>query len=432
MPANRTFEVKALSRVEGEGALHVRLKDNQVEHVELKIYEPPRFFEGFLRGREVREVPDIVARICGICPVAYQMSACHALEKALGIDVAPETRALRRLLYCGEWIESHALHVYLLHAPDFLGYESGISMAADHRDVVERGLRLKRIGNTLLEVLGGRAVHPVNVAVGGFYKAPRTSELRALLPDLEWGLQASIDTLQFVAGFEFPELNVDYESVSLRSEEEYPMNSGRIVSSRGLEIDVTEFEQNFREQHVPHSTALHCVRLPEETDYLLGPLARVNLCFEQLPPVARREAERCGIAWPSQNNFHSIAARAIELIVAYEEAIRIIDNYNGPPTPSRIDIRPGPGEGCHATEAPRGLLYHRYRIGDDGLIAEARIVPPTSQNQGQIEADLRSFLPAVVHLDDQTATRRCEHLIRNYDPCISCATHFLKLTLDRK
>lgn len=432
MPANRTFEVKALSRVEGEGALYVRLDGDTVEHVELNIYEPPRFFESFLRGREIREVPDITARICGICPVAYQMSSCHALEKALGIEVTPEIRALRRLLYCGEWIESHALHIYLLHAPDFLGYESGISLAVDHKDVVERGLRMKKIGNELLEVLGGRAIHPINVAVGGFYRAPRPSQLQALLPNLEWGLQASIETLELVSKFDFPDLEVDYEFVSIQDADEYPMNHGRVISSGGLDIPVEQYEQHFREQHMPQSTALHSVLLPEERNYLVGPLARVNLCFDQLTPLARQHAESCGLSWPSRNNFQSIAARAIEVILAYEEAIRIVKEYHAAPAPSRIEFEPAPGEGCHATEAPRGLLYHRYRVGDDGLIAEAKIVPPTSQNQGQIEDDLRRFVPMVTSLDDETATRRCEHLIRNYDPCISCATHFLKLRIDRK
>jgi coenzyme F420-reducing hydrogenase alpha subunit len=431
MPANRTFEVKTLSRVEGEGRLYVKVAGDRVEHVELNIYEPPRFFESFLRGREVREVPDITARICGICPVAYQMSSCHALERALGLEVTPEIRALRRLLYCGEWIESHALHIYLLHAPDFLGYESGISLAADHREVVERGLRMKKIGNELLEVLGGRAIHPINVAVGGFYRAPRASELKKLLPDLEWGLEASIETLKFVAGFDFPDFDVDYEFVSIKHDDEYPMNHGRIVSSGGLDIAMDEYEQHFEERHMPQSTALHSVMLPEEKNYLVGPLARINLCFDQLPPTARREAESCGIAWPIRNNFQSIAARSVELICAYEEAIRIVRDYNAPPAESRVPYEPRAGEGCHATEAPRGLLYHRYRIGDDGLIAEARIIPPTSQNQGQIEDDLRNYVPTIVQLDDLSATRKCEHLIRNYDPCISCATHFLKLTIDR-
>jgi len=431
MPANRTFEVKALSRVEGEGALYIKLDGGRVERVELNIYEPPRFFEAFLRGREVREVPDIAARICGICPVAYQMSASHALEKALGLEITPEIRRLRRLLYCAEWIESHALHVYLLHAPDFLGYESGLSLAADHRDAVEAGLRLKKIGNDLLGILGGRAIHPINPTVGGFFGAPKKRTLRALLPDLEWALQASIDTLRLVSSFDFPDLDADYEMVCLKHPEEYPLNEGRIVSSGGLDIPMEQYEDHFAERHVKQSTALHSVRLPGETPYLVGPLARVNLCFDQLSPTARRAAESCGVEWPCRNNFKSIVARAIELIHACDEAVAIVKDYNHEPTPSRVAFEPQPGQGCHATEAPRGLLYHRYRIGDDGLIAEAKIVPPTAQNQMQIEADLRAYLPSVLDCNDAEATRRCEHLIRNYDPCISCATHFLTLKIDR-
>jgi len=431
MPANRTFEVKALSRVEGEGALYVKLDGDVVEHVELNIYEPPRFFESFLRGREIHEVPDITARICGICPVAYQMSSCHALEKALGLQMTPDIRTLRRLLYCAEWIESHALHIYLLHAPDFLGYESGISLAADNREAVEKGLRLKKIGNELLEILGGRAIHPINVTVGGFYRAPSVQKLKALLPDLQWGLQASIDTLGLVASFDFPDLEIDYDCVSLKHPDEFPMNEGRVVSTSGLDVEVEDYEQHFQERHVPQSNALHSVMLPEEKSYLVGPLARVNLCFDQLSPTAKREAEQCGIGWPSRNNFQSIVARAVELIDAYEEAIEIVRSYQSAPSQSRLEYTPAPGQGCHATEAPRGLIYHRYRIGNDGLIAEAKIVPPTSQNQMRIEEDLKAFVPRVTGYDDAEATRRCEHMIRNYDPCISCATHFLRMTFDR-
>jgi coenzyme F420-reducing hydrogenase alpha subunit len=431
MPANRTFEVKALSRVEGEGALYVKLSGDQVEHVELNIYEPPRFYESFLRGRAIHEVPDITARICGICPVAYQMSSCHALEKALGLTLTPEIRTLRRLLYCGEWIESHALHIYLLHAPDFLGYESGISMAADHREVVEKGLRMKKIGNTLLEILGGRAIHPINVTVGGFYRAPSRDALKRLLPDLEWGIHAAIETLELVSKFEFPDLELNYECVALRHPDEYPMNDGRIVSTSGLDIPVEEYEQHFEERHMPQSTALHSVMLPEQKSYLVGPLARINLCFDQLSPAAKRAAETCGIAWPSHNNFQSIAARAIEMIDAFEEAVAIVNNYNTESAESRVHFHPKPGSGCHATEAPRGLIYHRYRIGDDGLVAEAKIVPPTSQNQGQIENDLRAYVPRIVGFDDAVATQKCEHMIRNYDPCISCSTHFLDLRIER-
>jgi coenzyme F420-reducing hydrogenase alpha subunit len=427
----RTLKVEALSRVEGEGALNVVVEGNRLAQVELKIFEPPRFFEAFLRGREPREVPDITARICGICPVAYQMSSCHALEKALGISITPEIRKLRRLLYCGEWIESHALHIYLLHAPDFLGYESGISLAAHHREAVERGLRLKKIGNHLLEILGGRAIHPINITVGGFYRAPSKAALKELLPDLRWAVQASVETLRLVASFDFPDLDLDYETVSLRHPSEYPLNEGRVASSSGLDIPVEEYEQHFQERHVPHSTALHSVMVPGDRPYLVGPLARVNLCFDQLSPAAKREAESCKVAWPCRNNFKSIVARALELIAACEEAVAIVEDYQAEPV-SRVPYEPRAGEGCHATEAPRGLLYHRYRVGDDGLVAEAKIVPPTSQNQPRIEEDLKAYLPRLLDRDDSEVIRRCEHMIRNYDPCISCATHFLKVRIERR
>lgn len=432
MDTPRTIRVEALTRVEGEGALHVVVRDGTVAEARLDIYEPPRFFEAFLRGRAVPEVTDIVARICGICPVAYQMSAAHALEKALGITPPEGVRELRRLLYCGEWIESHALHVYMLHAPDFLGFESAISMAAVHRDVVERGLRMKKIGNRILEVLGGRAVHPINVTVGGFYKAPRVADVRALIPDLHWGLSAAVETFRWAAAFDFPHLTLDYDCVSLRHPAEYPMNEGRVVADDGLDVPPEEYERHFAERQVPHSTALHSVRLPMETPYLVGPLARVNLCWEQLSPTARREADAARLDWPCRNNFQSILARSLEMITAFEEAIRLAEAYHAEPNPCRVECPRRAGQGCHATEAPRGLIYHRYRVGDDGLIAEAKIVPPTSQNQARIERDLLAFLPSVLDRPDAEVARRCEHLIRNYDPCISCSTHFLKVTIERR
>jgi coenzyme F420-reducing hydrogenase alpha subunit len=197
--SERALKLENLTRVEGEGGLLVRLEDGKVKEAKLNIFEPPRFFEAFLRGRGIQEVPDITARICGICPVAYQMSAVHALEASQGIQIDPAVRALRRLLYCGEWIESHALHIHLLQAPDFLGYESGIAMAQNHRMEVERGLRIKKIGNDLLELLGGRAIHPVSVCVGGFYKVPARAGLLALKPHLEWALEASLEVVRACA-----------------------------------------------------------------------------------------------------------------------------------------------------------------------------------------------------------------------------------------
>jgi len=431
MAEPRRFTVKALTRVEGEGALAVRVVDGRVEIAEFNIYEPPRFFERLVRGRGIGELPDLVARICGICPVAYQMSACHALEKPLGIVTTPDIETLRRLLYCGEWIQSHALHVHLLHAPDFLGADSGFALAATHPRLVDDGLRLKSLGSRIMEVVGGRAVHPINVAVGGFHRAPAAAAIRGLVPELEWALGAAEELVRTVRGFEFPAAGRAYECVALRSPREYPMNEGRVVSSGGLDIPVEDYAASFVERQVPWSTALHSVLVPGERTYLTGPLARVNLCADRLPLRARRALDATGLDLPLTNPFHGIVARAVEIVAAVEEALLIARSAAADIAPCRVAWTPRAGVGCHATEAPRGLLYHRYEIDAEGLVSAATIVPPTAQNQAQIEADLRDLVPTVLDLDDAAAARRCENLIRSYDPCISCATHFLKFSLDR-
>ena len=425
----KTIKVDYLARVEGEGALHVEIRDSRVEDVRLEIFEPPRFFEAFLQGRHFTETPDIVARICGICPVAYQMSAVQALENALGVTVTGALRDLRRLLYCGEWIESHVLHIYMLHAPDFLGYESAIEMAKDHRAVVERGLQLKKAGNEILRVLGGREIHPINVRVGGFYKAPSRRDLEALADSLKWARDAAIDTVRWTAGFEFPDFDRDYEFVALRHDEEYPMNEGRIVSSAGLDIGVDEYEDHFEERQVAHSTALHSA-IKERGAYFVGPMARFNLNHALLAPVARDLAREVKLAAPCRNPFRSIVVRAIEVLHACDEAIRLIASYEAPATPA-MELTPAAATGCGCTEAPRGILFHRYRLDESGLILEAQIVPPTSQNQAIIEADLKDLVERNIQLADLELQHKCEQSIRNYDPCISCATHFLKLDVQR-
>lgn len=425
-PKTRTINVDLVARVEGEGALHVTVKDGIVEDVQLQIFEPPRFFEAFLQGRHFSEVPDIVARICGICPVAYQMSAVHALESIFGMTVNGALRDLRRLLYCAEWIESHTLHIYMLHGPDFLGFESGIEMAKEYPDIVKRGLRLKKAGNDLLALLGGRSVHPVSVKVGGFTKVPSKAELHNIREDLLWARDAAIETVKWVAGFEFKDPEHDYTFVSLRSSTEYPMNEGHIASSNGLDIPATEFENHFSENQVPYSHALQCKL--NGASYFVGPLARFHLNYAQLPKVATQTLEETGLDLPLTRGSMSIVARAVEVLFAVEESLRIIDQYEPPAAPS-IPIEITPGEGMAATEAPRGILYHRYHVQEDGSIQEAKIVPPTSQNQSRIEEDLRTYLPEVLHLPNKQAAISCEKIIRSYDPCISCATHFLKLDI---
>ncbi len=425
----RRIDVDYLARVEGEGSMTVKVVDGVIEDVQFGIFEPPRFFEAFMRGRMFTEAPDITARICGICPIAYQMSSVHAMEDVLGVTVDGQLRALRRLIYCGEWIESHALHVYMLHAPDFLGYQSAIHMAADHRDIVEQGLRLKKAGNTIVTVLGGREIHPINVRVGGFYRAPDKAELRALTDELEWARDAALATVRWVAQLPTPKIEMDFEFVSLSHPDEYPFNEGRLVSNKGLDIALPEFNDVFEEEHVARSNALHS-RIKERGAYHVGPLARYSLNFEKLRPLAKSAALEAGLGPFCANPFQSIVVRSVEILHACEEALAIIDAYERPDA-AYVPLVPRAGVGHGASEAPRGTLYHRYELDEDGRILDAQIVPPTAQNQLTIESDLRAVLEENLELPDADLAWRLEQTIRNYDPCISCATHFLNLRIER-
>ena len=426
----RVLRTDYLARVEGEGAMYVRLEGREVAEVKLRIYEPPRFFEALLRGRAFTEAPDITARICGICPIAYQMSAVRAMEDACGVhlDQGP-LRDLRRLIYCGEWMESHSLHVYMLHAPDFLGYSSAIEMAREHREVVERGLRMKKAGNALMALVGGREVHPINVRVGGFYRAPTRRELGTLTDELQRAREIALDTVRWAAGLPFPRAVCEPEHVALAEEDGYPIDHGRIVSDGGLNIAPAQFDEHIVEQHVEHSNALHA-RIRERGIYLTGPLARYALCSRALRPLAREAAREAGLQEVCSNPFQSIVVRSVELVQACDEALALIDSYEEPDAPA-VEVMPRRAVGHGATEAPRGLLYHRYEIDEDGTILDARIVPPTSQNQLAIEEDLRAVVTEHIDLPEEQLALRCEQAIRNHDPCISCATHFLQLTVER-
>ncbi|MFO7604186.1 MAG: Ni/Fe hydrogenase subunit alpha, partial [Gammaproteobacteria bacterium] len=412
-----TINVPVLARVEGEGALSFTARKGRIEDLKLTIFEPPRLFEKFLEGRSYEEVPDMVARICGICPVAYQMSAVQAIESVFGVEVTPWVQAMRRVMYCGEWIQSHALHIHLLAAPDFLGYHSAIDMAAEHADIVQRGLRLQGLGNKLIALLGARSVHPVGVCVGGFHHAPSADDVAVLQAELQQALGDADDLIAWTAALALPEDRQAFISVALSHEQTFAIEQGRIISSAGLDIANHEYEQHFEEFQVPHSTAFHA--LLDGQPYLVGPLARLNLNVQQLPPEIQSRVAQTAIAFPSQNMFHSMVARAIEIRYALGEALLLLKDYEIPKA-SKQTVTPKAGIGYGATEAPRGILWHRYELDSDGKVVKANIVPPTSQNQARIEDDLRASLESygLEHSDDELRLRG-EMVIRNYDPCIS-------------
>ncbi len=426
----KNISIPALTRVEGEGALYIRSKDNKIEHIELNIYEPPRFYEGFLQGRHFQEVPDITARICGICPVAYQMSGAKALENAYGVEISQEVYDLRRLLYCAEYIESHVLHMYLLQAPDLLGTPSVIEIAAIAPEIVKKALRSKKLGNDLLKAIGGRSVHPVNTKVGGFYRWPDKHKIKDLLEDYKWGLEFAIETARWAVTLDFPEFKMDYEFVAVSNPDHYAIYDGDVLSSTGSKIPVDKYESRYLEFHVPQSTALHS-HTTDGNSYFVGPLARYNLNFEQLRPTAMDIAREIGFEPPQFNPYKGMLARALETIEVYDVALELMEAYDpqGPPH-KKISLKDG--EGFGVSEAPRGLLYHRYKVGKDGLIKEAKITPPTAQNYAQMEKDLAKLAPEVLFdRSEEEASLELEHLLRSYDPCISCSTHFLKLKHDR-
>ena len=424
-----SIRVPVLARVEGEGALEFDIRDGVIEQLKLRIYEPPRLFEKFLEGRHYNDVPDMVARICGICPVAYQMSAVHAIESIFDCQPGPWVREMRRLIYCGEWIESHALHIHLLAAPDFVGYGSVSEMAKDYPHEVRRGLALQALGNEIIKFLGARSVHPVGVRVGGFYHAPDKQAACALYEKLQVALPEAEALIRWLATLDIPQDEQAFTSVALRHGSEYAMNEGRLVSNNGLDISPHQFEDCFQEQQVAHSTALHC-RL-NDAPYLVGPLARLNINHDRLPDKIKNLLAELGIHLPIRNMYLSIMARAVEIYYALGEACRILEHYT-PQTPY-VDVQPNAGVGYGCTEAPRGVLWHRFEMDEKGDVLRSAIVPPTSQNQARIEQDLALALNQYgLHHSDDELRQRAEMVVRNYDPCISCSTHFLDLRVNRQ
>ncbi|MFG2310874.1 Ni/Fe hydrogenase subunit alpha [Streptomyces sp. NPDC048566] len=442
---DRSLRLGALTRVEGEAALHLGIEDGSVTRTQLRIYEPPRLFEALLIGRGHTEPPDITSRICGICPVAYQMTACQAIEQACGVTVDGPLAELRRLLYWGEWIESHALHVHLLHAPDFLGAADAVELARGQRAAVERGLRIKQAGNAILERLGGRSIHPVNVRVGGFYRTPAPDDLLALSAQLSRARADALETVRWTAAFDFPDIRCEHAFLALRDPGHYAVDAGSpaVLAAPGDGTPARTFPTADFEERVASSQKSYTTAPTAALDghrHLTGPLARYAISGRWLHPVAAQAARDAGLGDPADgtvcaNPFRSIVVRAVEVVHALESAAHIIEHYTPPPAPA-VPVTPHACVGSAATEAPRGLLYHRYALDEDGTLTAARIVPPTAQNQAAIEEDVRRAVQARLDTGgpatDTDLTELCERAVRNHDPCISCAAHFLALTVDRR
>ncbi|HUI86454.1 MAG TPA: Ni/Fe hydrogenase subunit alpha [Nitrososphaerales archaeon] len=418
-----------LARVEGEGSLLIESIDESKVDVKLNIFEPPRYYEAFLKGRKVEDAVDIVSRICGICPVAYQMSALNAIESLYGIEVDEQVRRLRRLLYYGEWIESHALHIFMLATPDFLKVPDVVAVAKGSAELVRKALTLKKLGNSMMIAIGGREIHPVSLRIGGIHKAASKQTIGEIASRLDESLGFAKDAVKIAASFEKPELKRSVTLVSLRDPRRYAISEGDIVSNTGIGTPPSGFEENFVEHQVDYSNALRSLTKAGGS-YMVGPLARVNLNFTQLNPAARSAAEEVGFRPPVTDPFQSVVARAVELVHAIEEIKAEALEYSEPVRPW-VSYEHKTGRAFGVSEAPRGILYHRYDLDRDGRILRAKIVPPTAQNLVRVEDDVRQLAPQILAAPPDEARRLGEMAVRNYDPCISCSTHFINLRIKR-
>lgn len=428
--SEKSVTVDYVSRVEGQGALNIQVSaDGEVKEAQLRIFEPPKFFESFLVGRKFDEVMELTSRICGVCPVAHQITALRAVENAMGITVSDQTRDLRKLFALSAHINSNVLNMYFFAVPDLLGYESAVAMIKDYPHIVKRGLKLKKLGNDLTDLIGGKAVHPVTAVVKGFTKIPSKKNIDMFKKRFKEAKKDALETVGMFAKLEIPEFTRKCEHVALSNSKEYAINEGRIVSTEGLNIEESAYRQCFMEKQVPYSYAKHSFVVGRDS-FMVGPLARVNLNFNSLSEDAKEVAKGASShKFPNFNPFVAHIARAIELVHDIDECIEIMDHL--PLEDEDRTVKVKEGEGFAVTEAPRGLLYHHYKINKDGIVTAADIVTPTAHNVNNIEKDLQHLVPKFLHLPSEKIALKCEMLIRAYDPCISCSTHFLKVNIRR-
>jgi sulfhydrogenase subunit alpha len=422
---NVSVNVHHLTRVEGHGNIVVDVKNGELKECRLEIVESPRFFEAMLLGKPYHQASHITSRICGICAVGHATASLRTSERALGVEPSEQTVLLRKLNFHGEIIDSHVLHSYMLVAPDFFGVGSVIPLAKSHTDVVLRALRIKKLSGDLCAMIGGRHTHPIALCVGGFTHTPTEDELRAMRKRLVDARRDMDETVALFKTLDWPQFERETEYVSLTKPDEYAFIDGQIKTSDGFLYELDDYRQVTNEKIVPHSTAKHASHNRES--YMVGALARVNNNFDRLHPRAKQAAADLGLEPICYNSFMNTAAQVVEMVHSVENAIQITDELLArgvkPEAPVEVEVKAS--EGVGSCDVPRGILFHNYKIGDDGLVAGANCVIPTAQNYANMEADMRALVPQILDRPEPEITLMMEMLIRAYDPCISCSTHFL-------
>lgn len=418
-----TLTVEHVARIEGHGTITVELEGTSVKDVRMDIVEAARFFESMVVGRRFDEVSLITSRICGICSPNHATTALKAVEAALDIEVSERTTLLRKLLVYGSYLQNHATHLYVFAAPDFVGLPSVFPLAATHPDVVERALRIKKLGNELTTLIGGRPVHPVTAVVGGFTSEPGARDLERLRVSLDGIVKDAVATAQLFQSFDVPAFETAGEMLALVEDDDYAIYGGQVQAlDAGWRRPVSEYRDFMTETIVGHSNAKHST--VDGRTFLVGSLARVNLSADRLMPQAAQCLADLGVTVPSRNTFVNNVCQAVELVDAAERCSAYIGELlemGGTSVPEPVEVKAGWGAG--ATEAPRGTLYHSYTIGDDGFITGGDVITPTAQNLGNLEADMRAFAPTVAGLPRDEFILEMEKLVRAYDPCLSCSVH---------
>ncbi len=423
------INVKHVTRVEGHGNIVVRARDGVIEKNEWQVPEAPRYFEAMVVNRHYEDIQTIVSRICGICSVTHSLAAIKAVEDALDVQISEQTDKLRILTHYGEQIESHSLHVGYLVAPDLLGQKSVVPLATSHPEVVKTVIAIHKVGNAMMEKLAGRKTHPVRLVPGGFAMLPKTADLRELKTMIESIIPEAKKLGEFVHSLAgaLPDFSRDTEYVALVDGKSYPFYHGQIGSTDVDEpVPVGDFEQVANEYVVAQSTA-KWARWNRDA-YCVGALARFNVNGDNLLPLASETAKMFGLERGCANPFMNNVAQVVEIVHVIERSLQIIDELlTSGIQYERPDVTAKAGNGAGAVEAPRGILFHRYEFDDKGICTRANICIPTNQNHANIQKDFEAFVPQIIDREQDEVRLMMEMLVRSYDPCISCSTHFLNV-----
>ncbi len=421
---NLSIDVHHLTRVEGHGNIEVNLKKGTIEKCSWNVVEAPRFFEAFLQGRPYQEVNHITSRICGICSIGHQLASLKATEAAMGIKISEQTHLLRKLLLHGENLQSHVLHTYFLVAPDFFGVGSVFPLVKTHPNVVVRALTLKKLANDLCDVVGGRTVHPIRCKVGGFSCLPKISELEQARARLEAARPEIDKTVELFATLTIPAFERETEYVALFSKDEYPLYEGELCSSDAGTFKDEDYLSVTNEYIVPQSTAKYTKHKRES--FMVGALARFNINHATLHSKAKKAAAALNLQAPCHNPFMISVAQVVEIVDSLENAIALIDTILAKGLQEEtLEIKPKAGRGVGIVEVPRGILFHDYTYNDQGEIVKANCIIPTNQNHANIQKDMEKYLPMILDKTPDDIRLNLEMLVRAYDPCISCSTHYL-------